>query len=248
MTEIYDFNDTALKEAIFERTALLLGEEGLTKLQAKKVAVLGLGGVGSFVCEALARTGIGELLLVDNDNYQYSNLNRQLNSTLTNVKQSKCKVLQAHLSQAAPFCQVKTLETFISSDSDLSFLAAYDYVADCIDTISAKIALASWAYASQSKLISAMGTARKFDPSRITITDIFKTQNDRICKVMRYELRKRQVKHLTVAYSDEKPIEPELKSTIIDGKYTKAPLPSMIFVPATTGLRIAHYIISELLK
>lgn len=235
------------KDAVFERTCLLLGDDGVKRLQQAKVAVLGIGGVGSFACEALARTGIGELLLIDKDTFQASNLNRQLNSAVSSLDASKVLTMKKHLEDVAPFCKVTIKEMFLDADTDLSFLSAYDYIADCIDTVSAKIALAAWAYTNSRPLISSMGTARKLNPSLITVTDIFKTENDRICKVMRHELRKRGIKKLQVAYSPEKPVEMPEKSTVVDGKYIKAPLPSMIFVPATCGLKIAHHIVSRLL-
>lgn len=242
------------KNEVFERSELLLGEANIAQLQKLKVAVIGLGGVGSFVAEALARSGIGHLFIIDNDIYQASNLNRQLGASLDSIGLSKVKVTTDRIHAIAPFCTVTSKECFLMPDSDFSCLLGCDYIADCIDTVSSKIALAVYCEANNLKLISAMGTARKFKPELVTITDLYQTKYDKLCKVMRHELKKRNVHKLTVCYSEEplqalsaKQIEErQLKSA--DNQIKKIPLASLIFVPATAGLRIAYKIVSDLIK
>lgn len=235
---------------VFERSSLLLGADNIEKLQKAKVAVIGLGGVGSFVAEALARSGLGHLFLIDKDVYQASNLNRQLGADCQSINCSKVKVSCARIKEIAPFCQVEGKEEFITPVTNLSYLDDCDFVADCIDTVSSKIALVLYCQSKNIALISAMGTARKFDPAQITVCDLFQTKYDRICRVMRRELRQRQVKHLTVCYSPEplKEQTAEISRLKLQQPGAKVPLASLIFVPGTAGLRIAHHIISRLIN
>lgn len=237
------------KEAVFERSQLLLGKENIASLQKAKVAVIGLGGVGSFVVEALARSGVGHLLIIDQDVYQASNLNRQLGATVNSLGKSKVEVTAKRISEIAPFCQVEAKEMFLTKESDLSCLQNYDYIADCIDTVSSKIALAVYCHEHQLKLISAMGTARKLQPELVTICDLYQTKYDKLCKVMRHELRQLKVDKLTVCYSPEplQALSAELAAIKQKQVAQKVPLASLIFVPATAGLRIAHKIITDLI-
>lgn len=237
------------QQAIFERSQLLLGENKIEHLQKMKVAVIGLGGVGSFVAEALARCGIGHLLIIDNDVYQPSNLNRQLNATVDTIGLSKVAVTKKRIQSIAPFCEVSTEERFLTTDSSFASLQDCDYIADCIDTVSSKIALAVFCHAHNLKLISAMGTARKFNPELICICDLFQTKYDKLAKVMRHELKKRSVNKLTVCYSPEplKELSAEQKALKRNAAGQKIPLASLIFVPATAGLRIAYKILSDLI-
>lgn len=235
---------------VFERSQLLLGKDNISKLQAKKVAVIGLGGVGSFVAEALARSGIGYLHIIDNDVYQPSNLNRQLGSTLSSLGMSKVQTTMQRIHEIAPFCQVSFAESFITPDSDFTSLLNCDFVADCIDTVTSKIALAVYCQEQNINLISAMGTARKLNPALVTICDLYATKYDKLCKVMRHELKKRGIYKLTVCYSPEplQALSPEQVEQKQKQSGQKIPLASLIFVPATAGLRIAYHIVTNLLN
>ena len=186
----------------FCRTELLLGEEGINKLKNSKVIVFGVGGVGSFVVEALTRAGIGNLILVDDDTVCISNLNRQVHATQTTVGKVKVEVMKERVLSINPNCNVEAKQTFITADNIPEILTDdIDYVVDAIDTVTSKLALAEYCYKNNINLISSMGTGNKIDPTLFRVSDVYKTKVCPLAKVMRHELRKRGVKKLKVVYS-----------------------------------------------
>ncbi len=195
----------------FCRTELLIGEDGIEKLHNSKVIVFGIGGVGSFVVEALTRAGVGNLILVDNDTVCISNLNRQIHATQTTVGDVKVEAMKARVLSINPNCNVEAKQEFITSDNIQEIIPKdIDYVVDAIDTVTSKLALAEYCYKNDIKLIASMGTGNKIDPTQFRVTDVFKTKVCPLAKVMRTELRKRGVKKLKVVYSEEIPMVPKL--------------------------------------
>ena len=180
----------------FCRTELLVGEEGINKLHNSKVIVFGIGGVGSFVVEALTRAGVGNLILVDNDTICISNLNRQ--------------AMKERVISINPKCNVEAKQVFITADNISEIIPSdVDYVVDAIDTVTSKLALAEYCYKNNINIISSMGTGNKMDPTQFRVSDVFKTKVCPLAKVMRHELRKRGVKKLKVVYSEEMPMTPD---------------------------------------
>ena len=232
----------------YSRTEALIGEDGLQKLARAKVIVFGIGGVGSYVVEGLARCGIGSLTLVDNDCVALTNINRQLIALHSTVGQPKTEVAKARILDIDPDILVHTYETFYGlSTKDLFNLKEYDYIVDAIDTVSSKLLLVEEAARYGVKLISCMGTGNKLDPSRFEITDINKTSGCPLAKVVRVELRKRGIKKLKVLYSKETPIKPVDVSGETKGA-TGRPAPGSIsFVPSVAGLMIAGEVIRDLI-
>lgn len=232
----------------YSRMELLIGEEGLKRLKNARVAVFGIGGVGSYVTEALARCGIGTLILVDNDQVSLTNLNRQLIALHSTVGQAKTEVMKDRIRDINPEIVVHTYETFFMEDTaELFDFSSYDYVVDAVDTVTAKLLLIEMAAAAGTPVISSMGTGNKLDPGRFEITDISKTSVCPLAKVMRRELKKRGIKKCKVLYSKEEPIKSreseESKGT------AKRPVPgSIAFVPGTAGLMIAGEVVRDLLK
>ena len=191
------------------RTRLLVGDEPLERLKNAKVAVFGVGGVGGYCVEALARSGVGTLHLYDDDTVSESNLNRQLAALHSTLGQSKVEVIAHRVRDINPNCAVVAFRMFyLPQNADNVELAQYDYVVDCIDTVTAKLELVTRCNALQIKIISAMGTGNKFDPSALVATDISKTQGCPLARTMRKELRKRGIHHLKVVYSTELPTSP----------------------------------------
>ena len=188
----------------FIRTRLLVGDEPLERLKNAKVAVFGVGGVGGCAIEALARSGVGTLHLYDDDTVSESNLNRQLAALHSTLGQPKAEVMARRARDINPYCQVEAFRMFyLPQNADEVDLAQYDYVADCIDTVTAKLELVSRCTALQVRIISAMGTGNKFDPTAFRIDDISKTQGCPLARTMRKELRKRGISHLKVVCSTE---------------------------------------------
>ena len=193
----------------YSRMELLIGEEGLKKLRNSRVAVFGIGGVGSYVAEALARCGIGTLILVDNDRVSLTNLNRQLIALRSTIGQLKTEVMKNRILDIDPEIVVHTYETFFSEETAEVFdFSAYDYIVDAVDTVTAKIALVMKAKEMNIPIISSMGAGNKLDASKFEVADIYKTSVCPLAKVMRRELKKRGVKKLKVVYSKEEPIKP----------------------------------------
>ncbi|USF25459.1 tRNA threonylcarbamoyladenosine dehydratase [Firmicutes bacterium ASF500] len=238
------------------RTRLLIGDEPLERLKNAKIAVFGVGGVGGYAVETLARSGVGTLHLYDDDTVSESNLNRQLAALHSTLGQPKAEVMARRVRDINPNCQVEAFRMFyLPQNADQVDLSQYDYVVDCIDTVTAKLELVTRCTALQVKIISAMGTGNKFDPSAFVVTDISKTQGCPLARTMRKELRKRGVHHLKVVYSTELPtsplrpadFEPPETSDTRPGSTARRDTPgSMPFVPAAAGLLLASAVVREL--
>ena len=224
-------------ESQFEREIRLIGEDGLNRLKNSSVIVFGLGGVGSYVVEALARSGIGNLALVDADKVCLSNLNRQLVALHSTIGQLKVDVAQNRIHDINPECVVTKFPMFyLPETADDIDLSQYDYIVDCIDTITAKIELAVRSQAIGIPVISCMGTGNKLDPAKLQIADISKTSVCPLARVMRLELRKRGINHLKCVFSTEEPIRTGMSEP-----------GSSAFVPSTAGLLIASAVVRDLL-
>lgn len=231
----------------FSRTELLIGQEGLEKLKNATVMVLGVGGVGSHCIEALARSGVGTLILVDNDKVSLTNINRQSIAYLSTVGEYKTKLMKNRIEDIHDDTVVFTHETFVLPENLHEIFERHvDYIVDAIDTVTAKLAVVEYATAHQIPIISCMGTGNKLHPELFEITDISKTSVCPLCKVMRKELKERGIYHLKVLYSKEKPIDTSDKTTGEDmGKRRSLP-GSISFVPPVAGLLIAGEVIREI--
>lgn len=238
-----------MAEHSLTRTELVIGTDGLNKLRNSKVIVFGIGGVGGFTVEALARAGVGELILVDNDTVSLTNLNRQIIATYDTIDQPKVEVMKKRIQSINKDCKVITHQVFVSNDNIEELVSKdVDYVVDAIDTVSAKLGLAEYCYKNNIRIMSSMGTGNKLDPTQFKVTDVFKTQVCPLAKVMRYELRKRGVNKLKVVYSEEMPIKPKSEySTEVKGT-ARRPVPgSMAFVPPVAGMIIAGEVVRDIL-
>ena len=230
----------------FSRTALLLGRDGIERLAKARVAVFGVGGVGGYAVEALARSGVGALDLIDDDRVSLTNLNRQIIALHSTIGQYKVDVAAARVKDINPACSVCAYRTFYSPETQAQFdFTQYDYVIDAIDTVTGKIALILQAQAAGTPIISSMGAGNKLDPSAFEVSDIYKTAVCPLARVMRRELKKRGVKHLKVVYSKEPPRAP------LDGdeepeKGRRQVPGSAAFVPSAAGLVLAGEVIREL--
>ncbi|MBQ8802907.1 MAG: tRNA threonylcarbamoyladenosine dehydratase [Tyzzerella sp.] len=231
----------------FSRTELLIGEEGLNRLKNAAVMVLGVGGVGSHCIEALARSGVGTLILVDNDRVSVTNINRQSIAYHSTVGEYKTKLMKDRILDISPLTDVITYEKFVLPEN-LSeiFERKVDYIIDAIDTVTAKLALASYAREKNIPIISCMGTGNKLHPEMFKIADISKTSVCPLCKVMRKELKNRGIHHLKVLYSEEKPINTSDKETGEDKGMRRALPGSISFVPPVAGLLIAGEVIRDI--
>lgn len=231
----------------FSRTELLIGEDGLGKLRQATVMVLGVGGVGSHCIEALARSGVGTLILVDNDRVSETNINRQSIAYQSTIGEYKTKLMKDRIWDINPVADVVTYEEFILPEN-LSeiFEKKVDYIIDAIDTVTAKLALASYAKEHEIPIISCMGTGNKLHPEMFEITDISKTSVCPLCKVMRKELKNRGIQHLKVLYSKEKPIDVSAKETGEDKGMRRSLPGSISFVPPVAGLLIAGEVIRDI--
>ena len=235
----------------FARTALLLGSEAMEKLKHAHVAVFGLGGVGGYVVEALARSGVGSLTLVDHDTISRTNLNRQLLATRQTVGQQKALAAAERVHSIHPEMKVDARCCFYGPDTAAEFdFSQYDYVVDAIDTVTGKLALVTAAQAAGTPILSCMGTGNKLDPTRFQIADITKTSVCPLARIMRKECAKRGIKHLKVLFSTEDPI-PSDPSVLNDEELPEGrrALPgSVAFVPSVAGLIIAGEVIKDLIK
>ena len=230
---------------MFSRTALLIGEEGLEKLKKSRVAVFGIGGVGGYVVEALARSGVGALDLIDKDVVSVSNINRQIIALHSTVGQLKTEVAANRAKDVNPDIVIHRHDVFYLPENVAEFdFSKYDYVVDAIDTVSGKLALAEQAQRSGTPIISSMGAGNKLDPTAFEVADIAKTSVCPLARVMRRELKKRGIEHLKVVYSKEEP----LSSSLIDEESGKAIPGSIAFVPSVVGLIIAGEVIKDLTK
>lgn len=231
----------------FSRAELLLGQEGMRRLKEATVIVFGVGGVGSHCIEALARGGIGTLILVDNDRVSLTNINRQSIAYHSTIGKYKTEVMRERIKDISPETEVFTHELFVLPENlEQVFDRPLDYIIDAIDTVTAKLALAEFAQARNIKIISSMGTGNKLHPELFEIADISKTSVCPLCKVMRRELKARGIRHLQVVYSKEAPINIQGKST---GEHTgmRRALPgSVSFVPPVAGLLLAGEVIRRL--
>ena len=224
-------------EGLYARTALLLGEAGVEKLKNARVAVFGLGGVGSWCAEALARSGVGALTLVDKDAVEESNCNRQLVALSSTVGKDKAAVMAARVRDINPACEVAAHALFyLPETADRLPLGGYDYIADCIDNVTAKIHLVCAAKEAGVPVVSAMGAGNKLSAERFRVGDLATTSVCPLARVMRRELKKRGIEHLPVVWSDEPPA------------HTGAPVGSVPFVPSVMGLLMAEYIVKELIQ
>ena len=231
----------------FSRAELLLGQEGMRRLKEAAVIVFGVGGVGSHCIEALARGGVGTLILVDNDRVSLTNINRQSIAYHSTIGKYKTEVMRERIKDISPETEVFTHERFVLPENlEQVFDRPVDYIIDAIDTVTAKLALAEFAQARNIKIISSMGTGNKLHPELFEIADISKTSVCPLCKVMRRELKARGIRHLQVVYSKEAPINIQGKST---GEHTgmRRALPgSVSFVPPVAGLLLAGEVIRRL--
>ena len=191
----------------FSRTELLLGKEAIEKLNKSKVAVFGIGGVGSFVVEGLVRVGVGNFILVDDDKVCLTNLNRQIIATHKTIGKYKVDVAKERIVDINPNAKVKTYKEFFMPESEDIIDKDTDYIVDCVDTVTAKVELVMRANKLNIPIISSMGTGNKLDPTRLEVTDIYKTSMCPLAKVMRKELRTRKINKLKVVYSKEEPIK-----------------------------------------
>ncbi len=235
----------------FSRTRLLLGGEAMERLQKARVAVFGLGGVGGYVCEALARSGIGALDLIDHDQVSLTNINRQIIATEKTVGRDKCDVMRERILDINPEAAVRVWKTFVLPENIREFpFSDYDYAVDALDTMAAKIAIAEESRRMGVPVISSMGTGNKRDPGRLKITDLFATDTDPLSRVMRREMRRRGIGSLKVLSSDEPPLKPEsAEGEEQEIKGRNRPVPgSTAFVPPAAGLLIAAEVVRDLTK
>jgi tRNA A37 threonylcarbamoyladenosine dehydratase len=244
----------------FSRTELLIGREALEKLAHSTVAIFGIGGVGSFTAEALARCGVGGIALVDDDKVCLTNINRQLIATRKTVGRKKVEVMQERILDINPDCRVEAHECFYTAANAAEFdLKQYDYIVDAIDTVSSKLTLIEEAKKAGVPIISCMGAGNKLDPTRFEVTDIYKTSVCPLAKVMRRELRKREIESLKVVYSREEAIAPQeteetsCKNHCICPPDTKRKCTvrrqvpgSIAFVPSAAGLILAGEVVRDL--
>ncbi len=235
-----------MTDETFSRTKLLIGEEGLSRLRRAKVAVFGLGGVGGYAAEALARSGVGHFLLVDNDVVSESNLNRQIIALRSTVGRYKTEVMKERIADICPETQVEARECFFLPEQKRQFsFANYDYVVDAIDTVSGKLALAECCGEAGTPLISAMGAGNRRNPADLQVMDLYETSGCPLARVMRRELRKRGIPHLKVVCSREEAMTP--LEQICSGESKKVIPGSMVFVPGAAGLLLASEVVKDLL-
>ena len=222
----------------FSRTELIIGKDKINKLQKSKVAIFGIGGVGSFVVEGLARAGIGNFILVDKDKVDVTNLNRQIIATRKTIGKSKVEVAKQRILEINPDAKVEIHEEFFMPESKEILNNTIDYIVDAVDTVTAKIELVIRANKLNIPIISSMGTGNKLDPTKFEVTDIYKTSICPLAKVMRKELRAREIKKLKVVYSKEEPIK--IKDAKVPG--------SISFVPSVAGLIISGEVIKDIIN
>lgn len=240
----------------FSRNELAIGKEGMDSLKNTTVAVLGVGGVGSFSAEALARTGIGRIILVDKDDIDITNVNRQIHALISTVGQPKAELMKARIQDINPDCEVIALKMFYTEETFEEFFSYnLDYVIDASDTVIYKIHVMKECLKRNIKIISSMGAANKMDPTRFQITDISKTHTDPLAKVIRTRLRKEGIhKGIPVIFSDESPIviREDVRKEVgnDEAKIRKAQMPpsSNAFVPSVVGLFAASWVINDITK
>ena len=243
----------------FSRTELLLGKEAMEKLGHSRVAVFGVGGVGGYVCEALVRSGVGAFDLIDDDKVCLTNLNRQIIATRKTVGKYKAEVMRDRILEINPEADVRIHKCFFLPENADDFpFDEYDYIVDAVDTVTAKIELVMKAKEKDIPIISSMGAGNKLDPTKFQVADIYQTSIDPLARVMRRELKKRQVKHLKVVYSTEEALTPmadagnvsdETVSSDVEHFSKRRSTPgSVAFVPSVAGLIIGGEVIKDLTK
>ncbi len=234
----------------FSRTRLLLGHEGIDRLRNARVAVFGVGGVGGYAVEALARSGVGAIDLIDNDKVCLSNINRQIIATHDSVGRYKVDVAEERVHDINPGCTVRTYKTFYMPDTASQFdFNEYDYVIDAIDTVTGKLELVMQADRTGTPVISSMGAGNKLDPTAFEVTDLYKTSICPLAKVMRRECKKRGIRSLKVVYSKEVPMRPAVDTSTddVEEHTLRRAIPgSVAFVPSVVGLIIAGEVIKDL--
>lgn len=223
---------------IFSRTERLIGKDALLKLKSSNIIVFGLGGVGSYTVEALVRSGVGKITVVDKDEVDITNINRQLYALRSTVGKPKAEIAKERILDINPECEVTAIrKMYLPENADEFNLQSFDYIIDAVDCVTAKISLAEKAQDLKIPIISSMGTGNKLDPTQFKISDIYKTSVCPLCRVMRTQLKRRGVKKLKVLYSEEIPIT--------DGERTPA---SISFVPSVAGLIIAGEVIKDIIE
>lgn len=227
-----------MTENKFQRLKLLIGEENFSTLKNSTVAIFGVGGVGSFTVEALARSGVGHLILIDKDNVDETNINRQIHAMTSTVGESKVALMKKRILDINPAAQVDIIQKFFlpAANVDDFFICNYDYVVDAIDTISAKIFLIEQCNERGIKIISCMGAGNKLDPTRFKVSDIFKTSVDPVAKILRKRLKDKKITRLKVVWSDEPP------------RPIKNFIGSCAFVPSVAGLIMAGEVVKDLIN
>ena len=230
----------------FSRTEMLIGKDNLQKLKNSKVAIFGIGGVGSYVAEGLVRSGIEKFVLVDNDKVSETNINRQIIATTKTIGEYKVDLMKQRILDINPNSKVETYRTFYMPDSKEQILdSSINYIIDAIDTVTAKIYLVEQAAKLNIPIISSMGTGNKLEPTKFEITDIYKTSVCPLAKVMRKELKTRNIKRLKVLYSKEEPIKQDKR---LEETINKKQVPgSVSFVPSVAGLIIAGEVVKDLM-
>lgn len=233
-------------EEIFCREEMLIGSEALKKLNESKVAIFGIGGVGSYVVEALARAGIGKFILVDNDIVSKSNINRQIIATAKTIGKLKVNVAKQRIQDINPKAEVKVYKEFFTNKSENFLNESISYIADCIDTVTGKIELCKRANKLNIPIISSMGTGNKLNPTLLEVSDIYKTEVCPLAKVMRKELKASGINKLKVVYSKEQPIKPQKEvSELHNRKQTPG---SISFMPSVAGLIMASEIVKDIIS
>lgn len=230
----------------FTRTEMLLGNEAVHKLKQCRIAVFGIGGVGGYTVEALARSGVGTLDLIDNDTVSLTNINRQIIALHSTVGMNKTEAAKKRLLDINPNIKINTYNTFFTPENSGEFnFSQYDYIVDAIDTVSGKIELAVQADKANVPIISSMGAGNKLDPTRFEVSDIYKTSVCPLARVMRRELKKRNIRKLKVVYSKEEALSPKCESDEDSGMKRQTPA-SIAYVPSVVGLIIAGEVINDI--
>ena len=234
----------------FSRTRLLLGEDAMDKLRNATVAVFGLGGVGGYTVEALARSGVGSLVLIDHDTISLTNINRQILATHATVGMDKAEAARLRVLDINPQIHVEARKEFFGPDTADTFdFSKYDYVVDAIDTVTGKLALVQAAQAAGTPILCCLGTGNKLDPTKFQITDVTKTSVCPLARIMRKECAKRGIRHLKVLFSTEDPIPTDPAAINEELPEGRRALPgSVAFVPSVAGLMIAGEVIKDLIK
>lgn len=232
----------------FTRTEMLLGSEAVHKLKQCRIAVFGIGGVGGYTVEALARSGVGILDLIDNDTVSLTNINRQIIALHSTVGMNKTEAAKKRLLDINPNIKINTYNTFFTPENSGEFnFSQYDYIVDAIDTVSGKIELVVQADKANVPIISSMGAGNKLDPTRFEVSDIYKTSVCPLARVMRRELKKRNIRKLKVVYSKEEALSPKCESDEDSGMKRQTPA-SIAYVPSVVGLIIAGEVINDIIS